>query len=166
MKTFTMLDSPLGALTAVATDGTLSALYMEDAAHRPAAGAHDADADSGGAGFAQLRDELDEYFAGERRVFTVPTAAAGSPFQHRVWAALGRIPYGQTRSYGEIAQDLGDPRTVRAVGAANGRNPICIVVPCHRVIGADGTLTGYAGGLERKEALLALENPARARPLF
>ncbi|MEP7764096.1 methylated-DNA--[protein]-cysteine S-methyltransferase [Sanguibacter sp. 25GB23B1] len=165
MKTFTMLDSPLGVLTAVATDGTLSALYMENAAHRPPAGAFGA-ADAGRAGFAQLHEELDEYFAGERRTFAVPTAAAGSPFQHRVWAALGRIPYGETRSYGEIAHDLGDPRTVRAVGAANGRNPICIVVPCHRVIGADGTLTGYAGGLERKEILLALENPARARPLF
>lgn len=165
MKTITTIGSPLGALTAVATDGVLSALYMENAAHRPPADALGA-VEAGGAGFDQLRDELDEYFAGERRTFTVPTAAVGSPFQHRVWAALGRIPYGRTRSYGEIAQELGDPRTVRAVGAANGRNPICIVVPCHRVVGADGTLTGYAGGLERKEILLALENPARARPLF
>jgi methylated-DNA-[protein]-cysteine S-methyltransferase len=163
MKTFALLDSPLGELTAVATDGALSGLYMSDAAHRPPAATFGVPVSEG---FGQLRDELDEYFAGERRVFTVPTAAAGSPFQHRVWAALGRIPYGQTRSYGEIARDLGDPGTVRAVGAANGRNPICIVVPCHRVIGVDGTLTGYAGGLERKEALLALENPARARPLF
>lgn len=165
MKTFTTIDSPLGALTAVATHGVLSALYMENAAHRPPDDALDA-VEDGSAGFDQLRAELGEYFAGERQTFTVPTAAVGSPFQHRVWAALGRIPYGRTRSYGEIAHDLGDPRTVRAVGAANGRNPICIIVPCHRVVGADGTLTGYAGGLERKEILLALENPARARPLF
>ncbi|PFG32600.1 methylated-DNA--[protein]-cysteine S-methyltransferase [Sanguibacter antarcticus] len=160
MKTFTVISSPLGDLTAVATDGTLSALYMTDAVHRPS------DASFGEAteaGFALLREEITRYFAGELRTFTVETAAAGTPFQLRVWAALARIPYGQTRSYAEIAHDLGDPRTVRAVGAANGRNPLSIVVPCHRVVGADGSLVGFAGGIERKRALLDLENPAHGR---
>lgn len=163
MRTYSVIGSPLGDLTAVATDGTLSGLYMDGAAHRPPDAASGTVQDRS---FDHLRTELAEYFAGERRTFSVPTAATGSSFQHRVWATLAAIPYGQTRSYGEIAKELGDPRTVRAVGAANGRNPICILVPCHRVVGADGSLTGYAGGVERKELLLALENPARARTLF
>lgn len=106
---------------------------------------------------AQAAREIGEYFEGERRVFTVPTAAAGTPFQQAVWNALKKIPYGETRSYGEIARQIGHPRASRAVGQANNRNPLPIVVPCHRVIGASGALTGYAGGLDIKVRLLELE---------
>lgn len=163
MTTYTVIDSPLGPLTAVATESVLSGLYMHDAAHLPGSFGEPVARTLGDAAFDQLRSELAEYFARDRTEFTVATAASGTPFQARVWQALVAIPYGQTRTYGELAVELGDPRVVRAVGAANGRNPISIVVPCHRVIGADGALTGYAGGLERKELLLALEDPARAR---
>ncbi len=105
----------------------------------------------------QLERELGEWFAGARRDFNLPLALHGTPFQRSVWEALRAIPYGAVQSYGELAKSLGKPDAVRAVGAANGRNPISIVVPCHRVIGANGALTGYAGGLERKRFLLALE---------
>lgn len=105
----------------------------------------------------QLERELGEWFAGARRDFDIPIALRGTPFQRSVWEALREIPYGAVRSYGELARSLGKPDAVRAVGAANGRNPVSIVVPCHRVIGANGALTGYAGGLERKRFLLALE---------
>ena len=103
---------------------------------------------------------LDAYFAGERVAFDVPLAPWGTPFQQSVWNALCGIPYGETVSYAEIARRVGRPSAVRAVGAANGANPIAIVIPCHRVIGANGTLTGYGGGLDRKRALLLLEAPA------
>lgn len=103
------------------------------------------------------RRELDRYFAGKLRAFTVPVEAKGTPFQQRVWRALREIPFGETRTYGQQAAAIGKPAAVRAVGSANGRNPISIVVPCHRVIGADGSLTGFGGGIERKQALLALE---------
>jgi len=105
----------------------------------------------------QLERELTEWFAGARRDFDLPLALRGTPFQRSVWEALRAIPYGAVRSYGELAKSLGKPDAMRAVGAANGRNPVSIVVPCHRVIGANGSLTGYAGGLERKRFLLALE---------
>lgn len=101
--------------------------------------------------------QLDEYFAGRRRAFDLPLRAAGTPFQQRVWAALRAIPYGETRSYGQIAAAVGNPKASRAVGMANNRNPIMIVVPCHRVIGADGRMVGYAGGVWIKEYLLRLE---------
>lgn len=105
----------------------------------------------------QAAREIGEYFEGKRRAFAVPTAAAGTPFQQAVWNALKEIPYGETRSYGEIARQIGHPRASRAVGQANNRNPLPIVVPCHRVIGASGALTGYAGGLDIKVRLLELE---------
>ena len=108
----------------------------------------------------QARRELDAYFAGKLRVFTVPTAARGTTFQRRVWKALSAIPFGVTRTYGQQAAALGNPKAARAVGLANGKNPISIIVPCHRVIGASGALTGFGGGLERKQALLALEQGA------
>lgn len=152
-----MVESPVGPLTVVSTDGVLSGLYMADAAHLPATFG-----DPSPDGADGLDDELAEYFAGERTVFTVPTAAVGTPFQLRVWEQLVAIPYGSTRSYLDLALALGDARLVRAVGAANGRNPLSIVVPCHRVVGSDGSLTGYAGGVARKEMLLALEDPRRA----
>ena len=115
------------------------------------------------AALGEARRQLTEYFAGARRAFDLPLAASGTPFQRRVWEALRRIPYGETISYGELARRIGKPTASRAVGAANGRNPIAIVVPCHRVIGADGTLIGYGGGLPVKEALLALERRAAHR---
>lgn len=105
--------------------------------------------------------QLEEYFAAERSEFSLDLAPEGTPFQHRVWALLQKIPYGRTLSYGQLADELGDRLAIRAIGTANARNPIGIVVPCHRVIGADGSLTGYAGGLARKQFLLELENPAR-----
>jgi len=115
-----------------------------------------------------VRRQLDQYFRGERRDFDLPLALRGTPFQLRVWAELQRIPYGTTISYGELARRLGDPNLTRAVGAANGANPVSIIVPCHRVIGADGSLIGYGGGLENKRALLALEQGSRPieTPLF
>jgi methylated-DNA-[protein]-cysteine S-methyltransferase len=107
--------------------------------------------------FAVIAHQLEEYFAGSRRTFEVPLALAGSPFEQRVWDALLEVPYGTTVSYGEIARRIGEPTAARAVGIANGRNPVAVIVPCHRVIGADGGLTGYGGGLERKRFLLDLE---------
>lgn len=104
--------------------------------------------------------QLSDYFEGKRTDFDLPLLASGTAFQKQVWQALCEIPHGQTCSYGDIANKLGNPKAVRAVGAANGKNPISIVVPCHRVIGANGTLTGYAGGLNRKSFLLELENPS------
>lgn len=106
---------------------------------------------------ARIRTEIDEYFAGVRRSFETPVRPEGTPFQQRVWAELCRIPYGETISYGELARRIGDPGAVRAVGLANGANPIAIVIPCHRVVGSNGTLVGYGGGLAIKRALLALE---------
>ncbi|MGE5226920.1 MAG: methylated-DNA--[protein]-cysteine S-methyltransferase [Planctomycetaceae bacterium] len=149
MRTHTIMASPVGDLTLVNTDGVLSGISMGTAA-RPAV-------DHGPAGFERVIQELGEYFAGQRTTFTVATAARGRDFDRRVWALLAEIPFGQTRSYGDLARALGDVGLSREVGGALGRNPIGIVVPCHRVLGADGSLTGYAGGLERKRFLLDLE---------
>lgn len=112
------------------------------------------------AGAADVRREVTEYFAGKRQQFTVKLAANGTPFQNSVWAALTRIPFGETRSYGELAAELGKPDASRAVGRANATNPICLIVPCHRVIGADGSLTGFAFGEELKRRLLDHEAAA------
>jgi methylated-DNA-[protein]-cysteine S-methyltransferase len=112
---------------------------------------------------ANARRQLDAYFAGKLRAFDLPLAPQGTEFQQRVWKALLKIPYGKTRSYGEQAVTIGSPKAVRAVGLANGRNPIAIIIPCHRVIGANGSLTGYGGGMDRKRLLLDLEQGA---PLF
>ena len=164
MQTHTLSESPIGDLTLVNTDGTLSGIYMRvrRVPNRSALG------EWASTGFEQVIEELDEYFSGARREFTVATAAHGDEFQHRVWALLRKIPYGKTRSYGDLAHELGDPALARAVGLANARNPISVIVPCHRVIGSDGSLTGYAGGLERKRYLLDLEAPVenRAATLF
>jgi len=110
---------------------------------------------------ARLRDQLEAYAAGRQTAFDVPFRLHGSPFEQRVWTALQGIPFGETRSYGQLAKSLGDPNLSRAVGRANGANPVSILVPCHRVIGANGTLTGYAGGLDMKERLLRLEGAIR-----
>jgi methylated-DNA-[protein]-cysteine S-methyltransferase len=157
--THTIIDSPLGGLTAVAEDGALTALYFEGHLRMPDPAAFGPRTDEG---FGEARRQLDTYFAGGRTRFTLPLAPRGNAFQHRVWELLREIPYGETRSYGALARELGDPALAQAVGLANGRNPLSIIVPCHRVVGADGSLTGYAGGLERKRFLLGLEEPAAA----
>ena len=154
--THTTIDSPLGELTLVAEDGVLSGLYFPGHWYMP-------DPDVFGArsarGFEQAQGQLAEYFAGERTAFELATTAAGDEFQQRVWGLIDSIPYGCTTTYGEIAADLGDPTLAREVGGAVGRNPLSVIVPCHRVVGKDGKLTGYAGGLERKRFLLDLEAP-------
>jgi methylated-DNA-[protein]-cysteine S-methyltransferase len=154
MITFTTQPSPIGELTLVGDGESLTGLYMTEHRHRQplAAGAR-----RDPAAFADARHQLDAYFAGERTTFDLPLQMEGTEFQREVWTALLDIGYGQTESYGELAQRIGRPDAVRAVGLANGRNPISIVVPCHRVIGASGSLTGYGGGLERKRFLLELE---------
>ncbi len=156
-RTATTIDSPIGALTLVAADGVLAGLYMHEQRHAPPAEAH---GESDPAAFGAVTEQLDAYFRGELTEFDVPLSVEGTPFQKRVWAALREIPYGETRSYGQIAARIGQPGASRAVGLANGRNPIAIIVPCHRVVGADGRLTGYGGGLPRKQHLLALEQRA------
>jgi methylated-DNA-[protein]-cysteine S-methyltransferase len=150
----TVVDSPLGPLTLRADDGVLSGLYMTDHRHSPAPDTLGPRADDG---LAPVREQLAAYFAGELMAFDLPLALHGTAFQERVWAALRDIPYGVTTTYGELAAALGSPTASRAVGLANGRNPISIVVPCHRVVGANGSLTGYGGGVARKRALLDLE---------
>ncbi|MER5992152.1 MULTISPECIES: methylated-DNA--[protein]-cysteine S-methyltransferase [Streptomyces] len=157
MKQHTVIDSPYGPLTLVADDGVLCGLYMTDHRHRPP---EETFGDRDATPFAEAREQLAAYFAGELKEFTLELRLHGTPFQRRVWDLLTRIPYGETRSYGRLADDLGNPRASRAVGLANGRNPISIIVPCHRVIGASGGLTGYGGGLDRKQRLLDFERGA------
>ena len=152
--------TPLGPmLAAVDDDGALVALHFSSDDGDAAAGlsAHGADVVWDEARCDAPRRQVEEYFRGERTAFELPVAPRGSDFQRRVWAELARIPYGRTVSYGELARRVGRPGAARAVGRANATNPIPVVLPCHRVVGADGTLTGYAGGMERKERLLALE---------
>ncbi len=146
--------SPIGELTLVATDDALVGLFMEAHASEPLI----ADAEERRTQLLKrVSAQLDEYFAGRRERFDVPLAPRGTAFQTSVWAVLQRIPFGVTWSYAQVARALGTPKAVRAVGAANGRNPISVIIPCHRVIGADGSLTGYGGGLPRKRWLLAHE---------
>lgn len=153
---WTSVDSPIGLLLLTADDdGRLTGVFMEVHAHGPGTVQPDWRRDD--TVFAEARRQLEEYFAGERTIFDLPLNATGTPFQHRVWNALCTIPYGEVRSYSEIAEQIGSPGAARAVGLANGRNPIAVIVPCHRVIGASGALTGYGGGLERKQILLDLE---------
>jgi methylated-DNA-[protein]-cysteine S-methyltransferase len=147
----TQIDSPVGTLTMTAVDGRLASLHMDDQRHAPAPSPDWVRDD---AAFAPVIEQLEAYFAGELTEFDIPLAPAGTPFQLEVWEALRTIPYGETMSYGELARQVGRPGASRAVGLANGRNPIGIIIPCHRVIGADGSLTGYGGGLERKTWLL------------
>ncbi|MCA8955724.1 MAG: methylated-DNA--[protein]-cysteine S-methyltransferase [Planctomycetes bacterium] len=149
----TLVPSPLGTLRVLVDDhGNLVELRFPDVASPAVAGAEDSVARC-----SSVVRQLREYFAGRRRGFDLPLSAAGTVFQREVWDELQRIPYGETISYGELARRIGRPRAVRAVGQANRRNPIPIVVPCHRVLGADGTLTGFGGGLPIKRALLELE---------
>lgn len=152
---YTHVDSPIGSLLLRADQHSLTGLFFStgDKArqqpgpewqHEPAR-------------FAQIQAQLAEYFAGQRQRFDLPLAPSGTEFQRSVWSALQDIPFGETRSYGEIAQAIGRPKAVRAVGTANGSNPIALIIPCHRVIGADGSLTGFGGGLDVKRQLLTHE---------
>jgi len=151
------IASPVGELTLVASnDGLVAVLWEDDAPDRVRLGAL---ADTPGhPHLVQAERELGDYFARRRTTFSVPLDMRGTDFQQSVWQALLTIPFGETRSYAEIARQIGRPTATRAVGAANGRNPISIIAPCHRVIGSNGTLTGFAGGLEAKEYLLGLES--------
>lgn len=152
------IDSPIGPLTMVGDGTALMHLRMAQQRHEPdRTGWQEA---SSGA-FAQVADQLAAYFAGELAEFDVHVELRGTAFQRRVWEALMTIPYGETRSYGQIAEQIGSPGAARAVGLANGRNPVSIIVPCHRVIGSSGDLTGYGGGVDRKRTLLALERDSR-----
>ena len=156
---FKTIWSPVGELTLVADERGLAAILWEnDKPDRVRLGALREKADH--PVLVETERQLGEYFAGTRRTFDVPLSFAGTDFQKRVWAALLAIPFGETRSYGEIADQLGAPGASRAVGAANGRNPISIIAPCHRVVGSTGKLTGFAGGLEAKAFLLDLEQAA------
>lgn len=153
---FKTMASPVGMLTLVAgANGLAAILWEDDKPGRVRLGAMEEQADH--PVLVETATQLTAYFAGERTSFDLPLDMAGSVFQKRVWAQLLAIPFGQTRSYAEIARAIGSPGAVRAVGAANGRNPVSIVAPCHRVIGSNGTLTGFAGGLEAKRYLLAHE---------
>jgi methylated-DNA-[protein]-cysteine S-methyltransferase len=152
--THTTIDSPIGELTLVAKDGVLSGIYFPGHWHMPAPDVFGARVERG---FEQVEEQLGEYFAGERTGFELARTADGDQFQRRVWELIGRIPHGQTTTYGEMAEELGGGVLAREVGGAVGRNPLSIVTPCHRVVGKDGKLTGYAGGLERKRFLLELE---------
>jgi methylated-DNA-[protein]-cysteine S-methyltransferase len=147
---YTTLNSPIGELLLTGDDRGLTGLAMSPFWI-------DRDWEPDAEHFQHVRTQLTDYFAGERDAFDLPLALDGNPFEQRVWEALRQIPYGATVSYGEIAREIGHPDAPRAVGAANGRNPVAVIVPCHRVIGADGSLTGYGGGLERKRFLLDLE---------
>ncbi|TDD91715.1 methylated-DNA--[protein]-cysteine S-methyltransferase [Actinomadura rubrisoli] len=161
-STHVVLDSPVGALTAVVTDGALSGLYMEMQRHRPPQETFGVPAEDPGAGpFATIAEQLAAYFAGDLTEFDLPLNLRGTPFQRRVWSALQEIPYGETTTYGELAVEIGSPSASRAVGLANGRNPVGVIVPCHRVVGSTGGLTGYGGGLERKRYLLDFERKTR-----
>jgi methylated-DNA-[protein]-cysteine S-methyltransferase len=144
----TVYESPVGPLRLQSRDGALVALHLN---------ARPGPEDLGDPVLAEATTQLREYFAGTRTGFDLPLAMHGNEFEQRVWAALREIPYGETASYGEIAERIGAPGAARAVGVANARNPIAIIVPCHRVIGAGGSLTGYGGGLPRKQRLLDFE---------
>ena len=158
---FKIIDSPVGPLRLIASEKGLASLGWERGDAWPGEWSPLVD----GARHPILLEterQLGEYFAGKRKQFTVPLDFAGTDFQKKVWAALLAIPFGETRSYGEIARQIGRPTAYRAVGAANGKNPIAIIAPCHRVIGSTGALTGFGGGLDVKEALLSLESADRA----
>jgi methylated-DNA-[protein]-cysteine S-methyltransferase len=153
----TTIETPIGRLTLTAEDGALTGLHMHEQRHFPVAVPPGAATVGAGEELAPFVQALQAYFAGELTDFELPLDLRGTPFQRRVWQALQEIPYGETISYGELASWVGNPNASRAVGSANGRNPVAIIVPCHRVIAADGGIGGYGGGLERKTWLLEHE---------
>jgi len=156
MIRYARFDSPLGPVVAVADDTGLTHLDFVGAKYERKIG-RDWVEDPSAPALRACATQLAEYFAGKRTTFDLPLAPVGSEFQQRVWREIARVPYGRTISYGELARRAGAPGQARAAGAATGRNPLGVVVPCHRILGADGSLTGYAGGLERKRGLLELE---------
>lgn len=159
-------DSPVGILR-LTTDGEhLTGVYFSEHRHAPPDLGEEVDADAAPPVLREAVRQLREYFAGTRTDFDLPLSATGSDFQQRVWGALERIPYGTTWSYRRLADEVGSPGAARAVGAANGRNPLSIVVPCHRVVGATGAITGYGGGVERKQVLLDLERRVGGQTLW
>ncbi len=162
MTTQRIIDSPIGPLTLAGNDGKLSHLLMLDHSHAPGRTGWARDDTA----FPDVVEQLAAYFAGDLTEFDLAYEMVGTDFQKRVWTALLTIPYGETRSYGELADQIEAPKASRAVGLANGRNPISIIVPCHRVIGSNGSLTGYGGGIERKRALLDLEQQHSRATLF
>jgi methylated-DNA-[protein]-cysteine S-methyltransferase len=156
MRYYDTFESPIGGMLLAASDAGLSGVYFDRQKHHPRKGAgwkHDPDNPH----LKRAKRQLAEYFAGRRRTFDLALDPAGTGFQRAVWKAISGVRFGETISYGELARRAGVPGSARAAGAATGRNPIGIVVPCHRIMGADGSLTGYAGGLAKKRALLALE---------
>lgn len=156
MNIYANIESPLGRILLVSDGTTLTGVYFSGQKYEPVPGPDwqpDPDLNVLKTGGLQLL----EYFAGDRRIFNLPVRLCGTPFQRKVWDAISEIPLGETKTYGELARRIDRITAVRAVGAAVGRNPLTVIIPCHRVIGSDGSLTGYAGGLERKRALLALE---------
>lgn len=162
-RSFTVVESPVGDLTLTAADGALTGIYFPGHRYPPKA---ETLGDRSDRGFEAATKQLAEYFGGTRESFDLPLAPSGTPFQQSVWAMLREVPYGVTRSYTELTLTLGPVERIRAVAAANGRNPLSIVVPCHRIVGSDGSLTGYAGGLERKRFLLDLEQGPASGSLF
>ena len=160
MRSYDTMKSPWGELLLAASERGLTGIYFNRQKYHPRLGA-EWKADPRHPALKAAKKQLKEYFAGKRRDFDLPLDPNGTAFQQAVWKAIARVPYGKTISYGELAKRSGFPDSPRAAGAATGRNPIGIVVPCHRIVGANGSLTGYAGGLERKRALLVLEGARR-----
>jgi methylated-DNA-[protein]-cysteine S-methyltransferase len=155
-------NGPLGPMTLAAHNGKVCGIWFDGQKHQPDLSAWPND--DAHPALVAARAQLDQYFAGKSKTFDLPlNLQAGTPFQQSVWMALLGVPAGQTLSYGQLASAIGKPAAVRAVGAAVGRNPVSVVVPCHRIVGSDGALTGYAGGIDRKAALLALEGPHSGR---
>jgi methylated-DNA-[protein]-cysteine S-methyltransferase len=158
-RTHTTIETPIGKLTLVAEDGALTGVYYPGHGTRPDPAGFGERSDHG---FEEVERQLAEYFAGKRTTFALPTSLTGDGFQRKVWDLIDQIPYGETTTYGELARELGDATLARAVGGAVGHNPLSVIVPCPRVVGKDGKLTGYAGGLQRKQFLLSLEAPVEA----
>ena len=153
---YTWVMSPLGRLLMTSNERSLNGLYMADSEHKITIGLGWIE-NANALPFPQSKQQLAEYFKGERKTFDLPVTMVGTDFQLRVWQALLEIPFATTISYTQLAHQIGNPTGIRAVGQANGRNPIAIIIPCHRVVGANGSLTGYGGGIERKAALLEFE---------
>ena len=163
MTRFARLKTPLGTLIAIAAGGVVTSLHFDGGRHAPEI-APEWREDPYASPLRECAEQLADYFAGKRQCFDLPVAPRGTPFQQRVWREIAKVPYGETTTYAHLARSTGAPGSARAAGAATGRNPLAIVIPCHRVVATGGSLTGYAGGLARKEFLLALEGaPVAAR---
>lgn len=159
MTRFARLRTPLGTVVAIAAGGALTGLHFEGGRHAPPI-APEWREDPYASPLRECAEQLADYFAGKRQCFDLPVAPRGTPFQQRVWREIAQVPFGETISYAELARRAGAPGSARAAGAATGRNPLAIVVPCHRIVASGGSLTGYAGGIGRKAGLLALEGVA------